>query len=104
MTRFRRYTLATVIGLAASTMALAQQGSRPADSSGAMAAEVDRIPQVGQVLDPALLHRISRPGLYGIGQPMSGSDYGVIGGRLIRYDAGTLQVQAVIRQIDGIRD
>jgi len=60
--------------------------------------------RVGQHIDAEQLHRISRPGLYGISRPPAGSEYGVIDGRLVRYDAETLQVQSIIREVDHILD
>lgn len=59
---------------------------------------------VGAFANPERLHVISRPGLYGIGDPPAGSGYGVLDGRLIRYDLRTGMVQAVIRQVDETLD
>lgn len=51
---------------------------------------------VGDQLDPATLHEITRPGLYGLTR--SGSDrFGVVGDKLLRYDPTTLQLKAIIR-------
>lgn len=61
-------------------------------------------PQVGARIDPARLHRVTRPGLYGVGHSPPGSSYGVIGGRLIRYDPDSLRVQSIIREIEAVLD
>lgn len=60
--------------------------------------------RVGERLNPRDLHMIQRPGLYGISQSPEGSAYGVVQGRLIRFDPGNLQVQSIIREVDRILD
>lgn len=105
MTRIRRLALATASSLIAGSVVWAQNAPLPDPQTDAGTGATAGQPlQVGQVIDPALLHRVSRPGLYGIGRPVAGSDFGVLAGRLIRYDADTMRVQAVIRQIDDILD
>lgn len=69
-----------------------------------MAADQDRGLRVGTRLDPAKLHQVKRPGLYGISQSPKGSAYGVVKGRLIRFDPDSLQVQSIIREVDQILD
>ncbi|TWI36997.1 hypothetical protein IQ24_00787 [Paracoccus sulfuroxidans] len=59
---------------------------------------------VGEALPPGKIHVITRPGLYGMGEPPRGSRYGIVNGRLIRFDPGTSRVLSVIRQVDRILD
>ncbi|WP_134681209.1 hypothetical protein [Paracoccus ravus] len=99
--------LATLLALALGTLMLGQ--NLTAETSGArskMTAEATDAPQpgVGERIEAAHLHRISRPGLYGISQPPSGSDYGVIDGKLVRFDPESLELQSVIRDVDRILD
>ena len=50
--------------------------------------------------DPApadRLHVISRPGLYGVAHPAAGMQYAVVGDSLVRIDADTKVVRAIIR-------
>ncbi|WP_142662449.1 hypothetical protein [Paracoccus laeviglucosivorans] len=86
---------------------MAQQSSAPLSAQTAMqdvAVNQPERPQVGERISPENLHRISRPGLYGISKSPDGSDYGVLEGRLIRYDPHTMQVQSIIREVDQILD
>ncbi|MTH77296.1 hypothetical protein [Paracoccus aestuariivivens] len=103
----RKYLIAAAMAVAACTMALAQH-SQNNDVQGTnaqtAALSAPKALRVGQQIEPAHLHRINRPGLYGISQAPNGSGYGVIDGRLIRYDAQTMRVQSIIRQIDNILD
>lgn len=50
------------------------------------------------------VHIVTRPGLYGIGAAPRGSLYGIIDGRLIRYNPETMRVQSVIRYVEAILD
>ena len=52
---------------------------------------------VGEVLGSGSIMVIDRPGLYGLGTPPEGSTYGVARGNLLRIDAATGAVQAVVR-------
>lgn len=107
MTLIPRYTLAAAVTALACTMALAQQAgpreTRAMMPQNTLAQDQPRL-RVGQRIDPQQLHRISRPGLYGMSQAPKGSKYGVFDGRLIRFDARTLKVQSIIREIDHILD
>lgn len=60
--------------------------------------------RIGDAIEPSAIHLITRPGLYGIGNPPRGSRYGVAEGRLIRFDPQTMQLQSVIRAVDRILD
>lgn len=60
--------------------------------------------RVGETIDPAQLHPVRRPGLYGVSVSPDSSRYGIVEGRLIRYDPTSLRVQSVIRQVDEIVD
>lgn len=59
---------------------------------------------VGKALAPSSFHVVTRPGLYGMGQPPRGSRYGIVNGKLIRFDPSTSRVLSVIRQVDQILD
>lgn len=100
-------TIIKALGLIAATilatMAFAQ-GGQGDDPHAADRPATGAMPVIGDHLDAAQLHRVSRPGLYGISQPPQGSAYGVIEGRLIRYDVDTMHIQSIIREVDGIRD
>lgn len=124
MSQQLRITIAT-IAIAAATAAIAQQAllpqaeappvrqanmdpeplAAPTPDQRLGIAKLDGLPQVGQRIDPDALHRIKRPGLYGVGTSVDGSsNYGILEGRLIRYDPDTLRVQSVIREVDQILD
>lgn len=60
--------------------------------------------RIGDRLDPHDLHVVTRPGLYGIGTPPPGSNYGIFNGMLIRFDPESLRVQSVVRSVNGIYD
>ncbi|UXU74889.1 MULTISPECIES: hypothetical protein [unclassified Paracoccus (in: a-proteobacteria)] len=60
--------------------------------------------RIGERLDAQRLHKVTRPGLYGMSHPPPGSRYGIIDGRLIRYDPESETVLSIIRQIDRILD
>lgn len=60
--------------------------------------------KIGARVDPQELHVVTRPGLYGVGHPPRGNSYGVVNGRLIRFNPDTMQVLSVIRDIDQILD
>ena len=61
-------------------------------------------PKVGRTVDGNRLHRVSRPGLYGMSQPPAGSAYGIVDDRLIRFDPESGRILSIIRQVDGILD
>lgn len=103
----KRSLIAALAGLAIATTALAQQMGSTADVPMATQELADgraERPTVGQRIDNGQLHRINRPGLYGISQSPTGSSYGVLDGRLIRYDPDTMRVQSIIRDVDQILD
>lgn len=105
----QRARLACLVSLVFAGMALADQARAPT-LPGAVsvpevqAALVPRAPQVGQHIDASQLHPVRRPGLYGVSGSPVGSRYGVIDGRLIRYDPDTMRVQSIIRPVDEILD
>lgn len=51
---------------------------------------------IGDPLDPARLHVITRPGLYGLTGNRS-DRFGLLDGKLLRYDPGTMQLRAILR-------
>lgn len=51
---------------------------------------------VGDRLDPARLHVITRPGLYGL-SGSTGDSFGVVDGLLVRYDPASLRLKSIIR-------
>lgn len=115
MRRDRTRFLAAVMAaaLAAAMTAAAQpdqdrpmaKGAAPAPASPRQAArEGGGSLRVGGTVDAALLHPVTRPGLYGMSQPPAGSRYGIIAGQLIRYDPDSVQVLSIIRQVDRILD
>lgn len=97
-------------GVALADQARAPTGPLPADASETVgawmsaAAPEPQFPRVGEAIDPDQLHRVQRPGLYGVSDSPDGSRYGILDGRLIRYDPGKLRVQSVIREVDEIVD
>ena len=52
---------------------------------------------VGDSLDPAQLHVISRPGLYGLTHGAPGDRFGVVEGLLVRFDPATMRLKSIIR-------
>ncbi|WP_104492745.1 hypothetical protein [Paracoccus denitrificans] len=80
---------------------LAQSAGQAAEPA---AAEAPTMLRVGDRLDNARLHQVTRPGLYGMSEAPSGSRYGIVDGKLIRYDPESAQVLSIIRQVDRIMD
>jgi len=107
-TRIRRYAVTAALALAAATMAFAQHLELGAGEERMAGQHLGKSQahaiRVGDPVDDARLHTVSRPGLYGIGNAPAGSRYGVIDGALIRYDSDTMQILSVIRQVDFIPD
>lgn len=104
-----RLFLAAATAAVLASVALADQVGRAADPGAPaetrQAANDSRAGvQIGGRLDPARLHPVTRPGLYGMSQPPSGSRYGIVEGRLIRYDPDNAQVLSVIREVEQILD
>lgn len=60
--------------------------------------------RVGAEVDTQRLHVVTRPGLYGIGAAPRGSSYGIVDGRLVRFDPDTMRVQSVVRRVEAILD
>ncbi|AGT07803.1 hypothetical protein [Paracoccus aminophilus] len=60
--------------------------------------------RIGDKVDAANVHVITRPGLYGIGAAPRGSQYGIIDGRLVRYDLESMRIQSVLRYVEAILD
>ncbi|MEF9605666.1 hypothetical protein O4J55_26395, partial [Paracoccus sp. PXZ] len=83
---------------------LAQQVGQAAQPVAQAAAEQPAMLRVGDRLDSARLHQVTRPGLYGMSEAPSGSRYGIVDGKLIRYDPESAQVLSIIRQVDRIVD
>ena len=54
-------------------------------------------PEIGAPAPADRLHVISRPGLYGVAHPAAGMQYAVVGDSLVRIDADTKVVRAIIR-------
>lgn len=113
-----RLIIAAVTAAALASMALADQVGRvgvaaeqatpemrqAARDGGPPTGALQSRLQVGARLDPARLHPVKRPGLYGMSDPPPGSRYGIVEGRLIRYDPGNAQVLSIIREVDQILD
>lgn len=111
--RTRLACLATTLvfaGVALADQARAPGGPTPLAAQDmeavwiAAASTAPKVPRVGEAIDPAELHPVQRPGLYGVGDSPDGSRYGIIDDRLIRYDPASLRVQSIIRQVDEIVD
>lgn len=60
--------------------------------------------RVGSVLDWNRAHLVRRPGLYGLAGAPDGQRYAIVDGQLVRVDAGTAKVLAVIRAVEAILD
>ena len=52
---------------------------------------------VGDDLDPARLHVITRPGLYGLNRTAPGDRFGIVEGLLVRFDPVTMRLKSIIR-------
>lgn len=66
------------------------------------AVQVDPIrPEIGSIARAGDLHVIRRPGLYGVSVPAAGMQYAVIGDSLVRIDAESHVIRAIIR--NGVR-
>lgn len=105
--RDRLYSLIAAAVLVCGGMAIADQAGTadPApEHAQAVALQAGDGLQVGDRLDPAELHPVTRPGLYGMSQSPDGSAYGVVDGRLIRFDPESLTVKSIIRQVERILD
>ncbi|KGJ04114.1 hypothetical protein SAMN04487972_11465 [Paracoccus halophilus] len=105
-----RLEMLVMLGTAAAlgSAAMAEQAGlmpQPADDAAAQAIAPARGGlQVGQIIDGGGLHRVSRPGLYGMSQPPAGSAYGIMDDRLIRFDPESGRVLSIIRQVEQILD
>ncbi|MDQ7260924.1 hypothetical protein NM680_03805 [Paracoccus sp. PS-1] len=100
-----RQSLFIAVGLLALAPAtLAQNAGQAAAPAAQVAAEPPGMLRVGDRLDSARLHQVTRPGLYGMSEAPSGSRYGIVDGKLIRYDPESAQVLSIIRQVDRIMD
>ena len=98
----------TVLGLAALTApnTIPTRGlpdpvpvcAQPCDGSG------PALPAIGQPADPALLHRVTMPGRYGLSQPPAGQDFAIIAGHLVRVDAVDGRVLSVLRPVPQVLD
>lgn len=53
---------------------------------------------VGGQLAPEDVHVVTEPGRYGLGPQLRGSQYGIAGGQLIRFDPESFQVQSILRR------
>ncbi|HHW33010.1 MAG TPA: hypothetical protein GXX24_02540 [Paracoccus solventivorans] len=60
--------------------------------------------RVGSVLDWNRAHLVRQPGLYGLAGAPDGQRYAIVDGQLLRVDAGTAKVLAVIRAVEAILD
>ncbi|MFO1139910.1 MAG: hypothetical protein U1E41_12640 [Paracoccus sp. (in: a-proteobacteria)] len=99
------YLLVLCIATALGSVAVADQGGQAAPAGASAAARSGNGGvRVGQSVQADKLHRITRPGLYGMSEPPGGSAYGVVDGRLIRYDPKDGRVLSIIRQVDEILD
>ncbi|RCW86704.1 hypothetical protein [Paracoccus lutimaris] len=98
--------LALWIAAALASVAIAQQD--PNTSADASARAKQAAPgegvSVGAAVAPGKLHRVSRPGLYGMSEPPVGSAYGIVDNRLIRFDPESGKVLSIIRQVDEVLD
>ena len=103
-----RLLLAVALAAALASVGLAGQTERGAGANGAalVAAETasGAAVRVGDRVDLRRLHRITRPGLYGMSHPPTGSRYGIVNGNLIRYDPRNVRVLSIIRLLDRIVD
>lgn len=59
---------------------------------------------VGDIFDLKDIHIVTRPGLYGLGEPPAGNRYAIVDGRLVRVDSGTGRLLSIIRLVDAILD
>lgn len=59
---------------------------------------------VGQVLNLKRAHIVSHPGRYGLGNAPSGNRYAIVGGHLVRVDAGSGKVLSILRMVDDVLD
>ena len=104
----KRLSLFLALWLAAlpGSVAVAQQNPKSvadAPASAKQSASGGGV-QVGASVAPDKLHRVSRPGLYGMSEPPAGSAYGIVDNRLIRFNPESGQVLSIIRQVDEILD
>lgn len=60
--------------------------------------------RIGAQIEAQRVHVVTRPGLYGIGAAPAGSSYGVVDGKLVRFDPETMRIQSVVRMVDRILD
>ncbi|WP_313353304.1 hypothetical protein [Paracoccus sp. (in: a-proteobacteria)] len=102
----KRQSLFLIAGLlfALGPACLAETLKQSAGSAAAATGDQPAMLRVGDHLDNARLHPVTRPGLYGMSEAPSGSLYGIVDGKLIRYDPKNAQVLSIIRQVDRIVD
>ncbi len=70
--------------------------AQPAQLSAPRAVQVGGV-AVGDRLDSARLHVITRPGLYGLNGNAPGDRFGILDGMLVRFDPDDMRLKSIIR-------
>lgn len=83
-------------GVVGSSLVALQPKDTPAQATPAL--------QVGTYVAPGTIHWINSPGRYGLGNVPAGDQYAVVSGELVRIDADTGILRAVLRPMARLLD
>ena len=89
-----RSALLALAALASATVATGLTGAEDPRAE----AELQPL-SVGTAVPPAMIEKIDRPGLYGVGDPSDNWEYAVVGSQLVRIDRETNMLLAIIRPV-----
>jgi hypothetical protein len=64
---------------------------------------VNERPVIGNVPDPSQVKVIRNPGTYGLGSEISGSNYAVVSGHLVRIDRKSGRILSIMRPLPQAR-
>lgn len=83
-------------GIVGTSLVALQSDDAPAQPKAAL--------QVGTYIAPGRIHWINSPGRYGLGNVPAGDQYAVVSGELVRIDADTGILRAVLRPMTRLLD
>lgn len=80
------------------------QAACPGGGAGGCRPPPRRSFRVGDIAPAGQVHRIKKPGLYGLSDPPNGDAYAVLEGELIRIDASSGQILSVLWKVERLLD
>lgn len=85
-------TVAAVAGaISLASLSIGSEGAPPSTLPPAL--------EIGSVVAPQSMHMVTRPGLYGLGDPPAGTEYAVVQGSLVRIDPVSRVIRGIIRPV-----